>query len=158
MQLRAEALATLDDTRKFFDRTTSVLTEADSNFRSTPETMTVASMVAHVAQTLDWFRDGAFRGDWRLDFEALTAETDAVTSLAEARRWLARAFAELRTTVEAATDADLAAELLENLILPGRPRYNAIQAIVDHTAHHRGALAVYARLLCRVPPMPYVES
>lgn len=158
MQLRAEALATLDDTRKFFDRTTSVLTEADSAFRSTPETMTVASMVAHVAQTLDWFRDGAFGGDWRLEFEALTAETDAVTSLAEARRWLARAFAELRAAVAALSDDDLAATLPENPILPGRPRWNAIQAIVDHTAHHRGALAVYARLLGRVPPMPYVEG
>jgi len=158
MNLRAEALAAIDDTRKFFDRTTSVLTEADSGFRATPETMSVASMVAHVAQTLDWFRRGALANDWRLDFEVLTAETDAVTSLAEARRWLARAFAELRAAVEAVSDADLAADLPDNPILPGRPRYNAIQSIVDHTAHHRGALAVYARLLGRVPPMPYVEG
>jgi uncharacterized damage-inducible protein DinB len=26
---------------------------------------------------------------------------------------------------------------------------------VEHTAHHRGALTVYSRLLGKVPPMPY---
>jgi uncharacterized damage-inducible protein DinB len=30
-------------------------------------------------------------------------------------------------------------------------------AITDHTAHHRGALTVYARLNGIVPPMPYME-
>jgi len=30
-----------------------------------------------------------------------------------------------------------------------------INAIVDHTAHHRGALSVYARLPGKVPMMPY---
>ena len=38
---------------------------------------------------------------------------------------------------------------------------NPVVAIVggieDHTAHHRGALTVYARLLDRVPPMPYMD-
>ncbi len=27
----------------------------------------------------------------------------------------------------------------------------------SHTAHHRGALAVYARLLGKVPAMPYMD-
>ncbi len=30
-----------------------------------------------------------------------------------------------------------------------------ISAITDHTSHHRGALSVYARLLGKVPAMPY---
>jgi hypothetical protein len=27
----------------------------------------------------------------------------------------------------------------------------------DHTAHHRGALTVYSRLLGKVPKMPYAD-
>jgi len=30
-------------------------------------------------------------------------------------------------------------------------------AITAHTAHHRGALTVYARILGLVPPMPSME-
>jgi len=37
----------------------------------------------------------------------------------------------------------------------GRPLFEIIGAMVEHTAHHRGALAVYTRLLGKVPPMPY---
>jgi len=36
------------------------------------------------------------------------------------------------------------------------PRMAMIGAITDHTAHHRGALTVYARLNQVVPPMPYM--
>jgi uncharacterized damage-inducible protein DinB len=37
----------------------------------------------------------------------------------------------------------------------GMPRESIIGGIVDHTAHHRGALSVYARLVGREPAMPY---
>lgn len=158
MSLQQAALAEIAATRKFFDRTTSVLTEADSGFRATPETMTVASMVAHVAQTLDWFRAGAFDDDWKMEFEAMTAETEAVASLAAARRWLAEAWQRFEARLAAASDAELASPMADNPILGARPRGSAVAAITDHTAHHRGALAVFARLLGRVPPMPYAEE
>ena len=32
-----------------------------------------------------------------------------------------------------------------------------ISTITDHTAHHRGALTVYARVSGLVPPMPYMD-
>jgi uncharacterized damage-inducible protein DinB len=41
-------------------------------------------------------------------------------------------------------------------IMPGKPKRAVIGAIVEHTAHHRGALTVYTRLRGKVPPMPYV--
>ncbi len=37
------------------------------------------------------------------------------------------------------------------------PRFAIFSAITDHTAHHRGALTVYARLKGIVPPMPYMD-
>ena len=39
--------------------------------------------------------------------------------------------------------------------MKGAPRAAVVGPIVDHTAHHRGALTVYARLLGKVAPMPY---
>jgi uncharacterized damage-inducible protein DinB len=40
----------------------------------------------------------------------------------------------------------------------GVPRMAIFGAITDHTAHHRGALTVYARLAGAVPPMPYADA
>ena len=47
--------------KKFFERSTRVLDEADSEFRPKEGMMTVAQQVAHTAQTLDWFIEGASR-------------------------------------------------------------------------------------------------
>jgi len=158
MNLKSEALAEIDGTRKFFERTTSVLAEADSGFRATPETRTVASQVAHVAQTIDWFRAGAFHDQWDLDWAKHEAEVEAVVSLAAARAWLGRAWDRLRAEVAALSEATLAETMPDNPILPDLPRLHAIASLVDHTAHHRGSLAVYARLLGKVPPMPYGDD
>jgi uncharacterized damage-inducible protein DinB len=158
ISLKQEASADLAATRRFFDRTTSVLTEADSGFRATPETMTVTEMVAHVAQTLDWLRVGGFEDRWRSDWEAMIAESSRVDSLAAARQWLAEAWERLRAAVEAASEEKLAEPMPDNPFFPGRPRYAVVKSVVDHTGHHRGALGVYARLLGKVPPMVYGEG
>jgi uncharacterized damage-inducible protein DinB len=155
---RAEALDEIAATRRFFDRTTSVFDETDSLFRATPETMTVASQVAHAAQVIDWFREGSLHDRWDLDFEKQTAVTDAVTSLTEARRWLGEAWERLRAEVATLPEAKLLETMADNPIVPGRPRLYAVKAVVDHCGHHRGALAVYARLAGKVPPMPYGED
>ena len=47
--------------KDFFERSTRVLTETDSTFRPQEGMMTVAQQVAHAAQTLDWFVEGASR-------------------------------------------------------------------------------------------------
>ncbi len=158
MDLKSEALSEIDTTRKFFDRTTRCLAEEDSTFRPRPQMMSTAGQMAHAAQVIDWFREGAFDASWNMDFEAAQAETEKVESLAAARQWLADAWQRLRERVEQSSHDELAEMLPENPILPGRPRYYAVEAVVDHTGHHRGALAVYARLLGRVPAMPYGED
>jgi uncharacterized damage-inducible protein DinB len=37
----------------------------------------------------------------------------------------------------------------------GQPITDIVWAMVEHTAHHRGALTVYSRELGKVPVMPY---
>ncbi|MEO8277080.1 MAG: DinB family protein [Thermoanaerobaculia bacterium] len=157
MSLTNEALQQIDDTRTYFDRTTRCLDEKDSNFRATPDTMTVAQQVAHAAQTLDWFREGAFDDHWDMDFETATAATTQVTSLDEARLWMSNAWERLRSRVAASNDVELGGSMADNPILGTRRRYHVVDAIVDHCGHHRGALAVYARLAGKVPAMPYMD-
>ena len=60
-------------------------------------------------------------------------------------------------TTQAKSAEEWAANLPPNPIMGESPRFVIIGALVDHTAHHRGALTVYARLRGKVPPMPYGE-
>ncbi len=142
--------------KDFFDRSTRVLEEADSGFRPKDELMTVAQQVAHVAQTFDWFVDGVSRPEgFDLDFEKHGREVNAVTSLAAARAWLDQAIAKAIAFCRSKTEAELAAPMPEGPILGGQPMGDIVWAMVEHTAHHRGALTVYSRLLGKTPPMPY---
>jgi uncharacterized damage-inducible protein DinB len=47
------------------------------------------------------------------------------------------------------------APLPDGTVLGGMPRIGIVREIVDHTAHHRGALTVYARLKNIIPPDHY---
>ena len=82
---------------------------------------------------------------------------NAYTSLAAARAWFDKAIASARAIVSTKTDADLMAPLPAGPILGVAPRMAVFGALTDHTAHHRGALTVYARLQGVVPPMPYMD-
>lgn len=142
--------------KEFFDRSTSALEEADSEFRPRDEMMTVAQQVAHAAQTLDWFVDGATRPEgFDLNFEHHAAEIAKVKSLKAARQMLDAAYSRAIQFLRSRTPEELAQALPAGPVMGGRPINEIIGAMVEHTAHHRGALTVYARLLGKVPPMPY---
>jgi len=116
---------------------------------------TVAGQVAHTAGTVDWFVEGAFGDGWGMDFEAHMAKTNAVTRLSDAVELLEKAYANAVEVFGSASDEDLRAPIPDKQIMEGAPRCAIARAIADHTAHHRGALSVYARLLGKEPPMPY---
>src|SRR5438270_4126320 len=79
--------------KEFFERSTRVLDEADSEFRPHDGMMTVAQQVAHTAQTLDWFVEGASRPEgFDLDFAKHAEALEKVTSLAAARQTLEAAY------------------------------------------------------------------
>jgi uncharacterized damage-inducible protein DinB len=158
LDLKAEALAEVNATEKFFDRTARCLDEADSAFRPHPATYSVAAHLDHAADAIDWFREGCLHDRWSMDFESAIAESHRATSLEAARAELAMAFSRLREEIAGTSAERLAETLPDNPILPGKPRLHVVSAIVDHTAHHRGALAVYARLLGKEPLMPYGDD
>jgi uncharacterized damage-inducible protein DinB len=142
--------------KDYFERSTGVLDEADSVFRPREGMMTVAQQVAHTAQTLDWFIEGVSRPEgFDLDFEKLARDIASVTSLAAARQMLERAYANAIQFLRSRSPEDLAQPLPPGPIMGGQPISDIVWAMVEHTAHHRGALTVYSRLLEKVPPMPY---
>jgi uncharacterized damage-inducible protein DinB len=150
--------AELKSSQEFFNRSTRCLTEADSGFAPIPGTWTVAQQVAHAAQTVDWFIEGAFRPEgFDTDWDKLGKEIAEVRSLTEARAWLDRAFAHAIEFIGSRSAEEMEQPLPPG-VMGGAPRFAIISAIGDHTAHHRGALTVYSRLLGRVPAMPYMEA
>jgi uncharacterized damage-inducible protein DinB len=159
MPLAQQALAELNTAQEYFNRSTRNLTEAHSALTPAAGMMSAAQQVAHTAQTIEWFIDGAFRPEgFDTNFDALAKVVEACTSLDAARAWFERATATARATVSAQTDAELMTPLPPGPIMGGVPRMAVFGAIVDHTAHHRGALTVYARLAGVVPPMPYMDA
>lgn len=148
----------LEVTRKYFERSTRCLAEEDSVFAPAEGVMTAAQQIAHVAQTVDWFVEGAFRPEgFDTDFEAHAREIEAVTSITAARDWVDRAFANAIEVIGSKSDAEMSQPLPEGPIMGGAPRAAIVGAITDHTAHHRGALTVYSRLRGHTPAMPYME-
>jgi len=158
MTLAQQAVIELNQAEEYFTRSTRNLNEAHSGLTPSPGMMSAAQQVAHAAQTIDWFMEGAFRPEgFDLDFDTHTSAIANVHSLAEARAWFTRAFADAREKMSAMSDDELMTPIADGPIMGGVPRMAVLSAVTDHTAHHRGALAVYVRLAGVVPPMPYME-
>lgn len=144
---------------EFFERSTSCLSEMDSTFCPKEGMFTTAQQVAHTAQTIDWFMNGMFDPyGFDLDFEKHNEITLKCTSLSSAREWFIKAVDNAIELIGNRTDEELQQPLPEGPVMGGAPRLAVVGAIVDHTAHHRGALTVYSRLLGKVPQMPYADE
>ena len=155
-ELKSDFANQLLASKDFFERSTRVLEEANSEFRPQEGMMTVSQQVAHTAQTLDWFVEGARRPEgFDLDFEKHAKAIAAVTSLAAARQTLETAYANAIQFVRSLGAEGLAKPLPPGPVMGGQPISDIVWAMVEHTAHHRGALTVYSRMLGKVPPMPY---
>ena len=88
--MKERSLAELNVALEFFNRSTGSLTEDDSTYTPVDGVFTTAQQVAHAAQTIDWFINGAFEPKgFDMDFEAHERKVRGVTSLSDARIWLA---------------------------------------------------------------------
>ena len=155
--MKEALLAQLDLAQDFFDRSTGSLTEEDSGFAPADGLFTVAQHVAHTAHTVDWFFAGAFSPEgFDMGFEDHDRKVRGVTSLTEARAWLHRALDNGRALVRDRSEADWSALIVDGEVMGGMPRTTIFGGVTDHTAHHRGALTIYARLLGKTPPNPYM--
>jgi uncharacterized damage-inducible protein DinB len=143
--------------KDFFYRSTRVLEEGDSGFRPQKDMMTAAQQVAHAAHTLDWFIQGVSRPEgFDFDFARQAQELEAVVSLDAARLKLEAAYRNAIAFLRSKSPEELAQPMPPGPILGGQPLSDIVWAMVEHTAHHRGALTVYSRALGKVPVMPYM--
>ena len=141
---------------KFFNNTISCFEEKDAGFAPKPGMFTVVQHIAHTAHTVHWFMKGAFDPNgFDLDFEKLAKETNHITTLAAAKDWMHKNCLEAEAIIRSKTMEDFRVPIAGK-IMGGAPRLAIFEAMADHTAHHRGALSVYARLLGKTPQMPYV--
>ncbi|MBN1299712.1 MAG: DinB family protein [Melioribacteraceae bacterium] len=142
---------------KFFLNTISCLTEDNSAYRPKEEMYTVAQHIGHAAETISWFFEGAFgEKGFDMNFDDYSEKMKRFTSFDDAVKQFKDAVALGIEKIKAVHDTVLL-EPITAEIMRGAPKMAVVGAIVDHTAHHRGSLAVYARLLGKVPMMPYGE-
>lgn len=128
-----------------------------ADFAPCPGMMTVAQQINHIAQTVYWFREGAFGAGFDLDFGKLEAANRRQMTLAEALEELEAQYTAYAAFLETLSEADLSAPMPDNPLFGAVPRVAALAAQCDHTAHHRGSLSVYLRLLGIAPVMVYQD-
>lgn len=146
----------LTSMQQFFNRSTEVLAEEDSEFSPVPGTYTVAQQVAHTAQMIDWCIEGAFAPHgFEMDFDRQDREIRQFRSLTRAREWLQRAFARAHGVVDLRSEVEWTQCFPPGAFMANQLKLNVMVLLTDHVAHHRGSLAVYSRLLGKVPFMPY---
>ena len=156
--MKEYCLNELQTIREFFERSSNCFSEEDSNFAPCEGTLTVTQQVAHAAQSIDWFVEGMCSEEgFDMDFENHWNEVLPLKSLTNARQWFTKAIDQAISRFENMTEEELSSPLPDGPVMGGKPKYSVISGISDHTAHHRGALTVYARLLGKQPQMPYMN-
>ena len=152
----------LEGARRFLHRSTRCLTEEDSTFSPGPKCFTVAEQIQHMADAVDFLIRGAFIDKkYNLNFDADITNPDAhrVKSKKEALENFDKAITWAMQLVSKMSDAELSAPIPSTPLMP--PWYtlrDILLLVIDHTAHHRGALTTYSRMLGRSPNIPYYDS
>ncbi len=148
----------LKTTRQFFLNTIDCLSEEDSTFAPNEEMYTVAQHIGHSAHSITWFIDGAFGPDgFDMNFDGHVERMKKYSSFTQAVDEFKQAIDEAIQRIDKSTTEELMTPIPEGQIMAGAPKVAVIGGLADHTAHHRGALTVYVRLLGKVPQMPYGE-
>ncbi|WP_224364471.1 DinB family protein [Hyalangium versicolor] len=169
--------------RQFFHRTLSCFREEDASFRLCPGAMTVSGQVLHAAGAIEFFVSGLFgpfegwspqskrsKGfvdmSWTERSNVGPDDRGDSAEVLEAQGSLKKAVELFDRTIDSAM-AIFGARSMEELTRgeldrnplfpPGFTVAAVFEMMIDHTAHHRGALAQYARSLGLEPKIPYFD-
>jgi len=154
---KTQLLHWLRNERRFLRNVIKDFKPEHADFRPKPEMMSVGQQIHHIAHTVHWFHEGGFGAGFEMDFEKFMAEDRKPWTLEAALAELDKSYDAFLAGLERESDARLGETLPPNPILGEVPRAAVVNACTDHTAHHRGSLAVYLRLLGLTPAMPYMD-
>lgn len=143
--------------KEYLDRATRALTEEDSDFTPDENIFTVSVLMGHIGLTVDWFMEGAFGEGFDMDFESHDVKAQDFTSLEAARKQCDKSYQAAIDLIASKSMEELLEPWPANPIMGTHPKMAAVFGIIEHTAHHRGALGVYTRLRGKVPPLPYMD-
>ena len=149
------AATMLRNEHKYLSKILRDFEEEHADFRPADGMMTVAQQIRHIAATVSWFRKGAFGAGFDMDFGKLEAKNLAPTTLGEAMKKLDATYDAYAAFLEPLDEGELMAPMAPNPIFGEAPKMLVLIAGGDHTAHHRGALSVYLRLVGVKPAMIY---
>jgi len=132
------------------------------NYKATPEVMSVAEMLAHLAVTPAWQIEVHSRKVAQIDFEMFAAhrqraeiEQKALREKPEILRALTdggEAFARFVESLDAATLAGVVT--FPPAVQPAsKTRFEMLLGVKEHEMHHRAQLMLIQRLLGQVPPL-----
>jgi len=148
-------ISSLKNQRAFFMNTIECFSEEDSLFKPKEEVYTVAQHIGHAAEMYDWFIEGAFGGNgFDMNFDNYAEEMKKYTSFNECVEQFNTSVENAIAKIESLSEEELMQPITSEP-MKGAPKMYVVYALADHTAHHRGALAVYARLIGKEPKMPY---
>ena len=126
-------------------------------FQATPDTMTVAQMLAHVSIATYWSEQAHFVerlteisherfGQWMAEMGKMSAALSGKDAILDALRTRGEAFA---ARLEAMTEA----QLEEMVTVPSAPksRFEMLLGVKEHEMHHRAQLMQLERMIGIVP-------
>ncbi|MBC7982537.1 MAG: DinB family protein [Candidatus Obscuribacterales bacterium] len=171
--------------KEFFHHTVDCFEEQDGPFKPRSNMLSVTGQIHHVTGGIELFLSGLvlsldrFNGIQLVSRRAPAAQWIGLKEGFSNLAWtaLSNKDADATTYPQSFENAlrgfdetiDLAADIFgqltpEELVLPlsenpmgiKNPMY-VLEMLIDHTAHHRGALAQYARLLGKEPNFPYFK-
>ena len=156
---RQEAIMLYQTSLKFILPIVEDFEEKDAGFAPSEGAMTVVQQIRHTALTVHWFWEGAFSGNgFDMDFEGHMVEARKPSTVAEAVQFLKDCHNDCITALEKMEDVELEEKMVANEIFGEVPKFIVFGPTSDHTAHHRGSLAVYLRLCGKTPRMIYAPE
>lgn len=146
----------LEDLTEHLDRLRAVtlsfldaVDDGDLSWRPTPEQYSLGQQLLHIAQAEDLYAHGLFASDWNYDRVRFPA---SLPSCAEIRDFFIEVRARTRGHLARLDEAGLG----EIVQIPGSPLEHTLRSwlwfLVEHEMHHKAQVAVYLRVLGRVPP------
>lgn len=171
------AVIQIQKQKEWFNRVISCFSEEDAAFRPREGMLSVAGQINHVTNGLEIFLAGVILEFDRLKSRTWSSRRRGAVWPSWDMEWSKNSNSDPVQTDESLAGAvqafnetiDMVAEVFaglseQELIKPLAPNpmrvltpQRIVNGICDHSAHHRGALSQYARLLGKDPKLPYFE-